>query len=210
MEIGGSYNLIPAGAPLNAKMPRGVADSLNRYAYAMADSTASYVSGVNATRVHRHLVDFKEPQQFIIVYDDVVTSTGQMKRTYLHYPNNYGASSDSTRGATTLSGTAVISSYPGTGNGDATQLLTQVLAPAGTNSVYVYRDNTDRDVLGGRRVNVSCKRVRFIHWSKLRPFKPGSRICCGPYASDGIRQLDASDHHARDSGRQPSRCPGRG
>jgi hypothetical protein len=137
IEIGGTYNLRPV---LNAKMPLAVADGGNRFAYAMVDSTASYTAATQVSRVHRHLIDFKKvgTQQFIVVYDNVATSKGETIRTYLHYPNNRGASSDSSKGSTSLAGTAVASSYPGTGSGDATQLLTQVLAPAGNNSVSVY------------------------------------------------------------------------
>jgi Heparinase II C-terminal domain len=150
MEIGGAYNLLTAGSsPLNTKMPRGVSDSQNRFAYAMVDSSASYVAGAGVTRVHRHLVDFKSGQQFVVVYDDVTTSGGKLKRTYLHYPNNFGASADASRGVTTLSGTNVTSSYPGTGHSDATQLLTKVLSPAGGNAVYIYTDNADGTFSGG-------------------------------------------------------------
>lgn len=147
MEIGGAYNLLNV---LNSKIPRGNSDGTsNRYAYAMVDSTASYVSGTTATRVHRHVIHFKESQDFIIVYDDVVTTSGKQKQTYLHYPNNFGASSDSTRGTTVVMGTQIASTNPGTGHGDATQILTAVLSPAGTNSVSVYVNNSDGTYTGG-------------------------------------------------------------
>ena len=76
------------------------------------------------------LVDFKGGgQQMIIVYDDAVTQSGSMKRTYLHYPNNAGASKDVSRGTTIVSGSSITSTNPGTGHNDATQLLTKVLSP---------------------------------------------------------------------------------
>jgi hypothetical protein len=152
IELGGAYHLPETGdVPLNAKMPLAVADPQNRFAYALADSTASYTSAGNASRVHRHLIDFKKKatQQFVVVYDSVATTAGEMIRTYLHYPNNQTASADKTKGNTTLSSAQVTSSSPGTGNGDATQLLTQVLAPAGTNSLYVYTDKADGTYSGG-------------------------------------------------------------
>lgn len=151
MEIGGAYNIPQSSSiPLNSKIPRGNSDgTANRYAYAMADSSLSYFSAVGATRVQRHLVDFKEGQQFVIVYDDVVTTGGQEKQAYLQYPNNFGASSDTARGVTVVTGNSIVSTNPGTGHGDATQLLTTVLAPAGVSSVRVYTNNSDGSFSGG-------------------------------------------------------------
>ena len=150
MELGGANNLTTQ-SPCGASMPRANTDGTNnRFAYAMIDSTPCYVTGATANRVQRHLIDFKGgTQQFIVVYDDVATSAGKLKRTYLHYPNNLGASTDSARGTTTLSGSMVTSTNPGTGHGDGTQLLTQVLAP-GTNQVYVYTDHADGTYTGGQ------------------------------------------------------------
>jgi hypothetical protein len=152
MEIGGAYNLIADSSPLNAKMPLGDPDTANsRFAYAMEDASNSYLSGVDVTRCQRHLVDFKKSgtQQFVIVYDDVVTSIGEQKQTYLHYPNNETASGDTSRGNTSVSGFQITSSYPGTGSGDATQLLTEVLEPRGANSIYVYTNHSNGTYTGG-------------------------------------------------------------
>ena len=150
MEIGGAYNYPWAGDPLEATMPRANADGTNnRYAYAMVDSSNSYVAGVGATRVQRHLIDFKEGQQFIFVYDDAVTSGGEQKQTYLHYPNNETASGDTTKGNTILSAPTIASSYPGTGNGDADQLLTKVLSPDAAHPAYVYVNNSNGTYTGG-------------------------------------------------------------
>lgn len=149
MEIGGGYNTWAAVTPLKATMPKGIADPQNRYAYALTDTTQSYTAGTGVTRSLRHLIDFKGgAYQIIVVYDDVVTSAGKTKRTYLHYPNT-AAAGDGTRGATSFSGTQITSSYPGTGHADATQLLTAVLAPAGPGSVAVYTDNVDGTYSGG-------------------------------------------------------------
>ena len=151
MEIGGAYNLLAAGTfPLTAKMPRAVTDGYNnRFAYAMADSSTAYVAGADVTRVHRHLIHFKEAQDFVMVFDDVALSGGKQIQTYLHYPNNFGASADSSRGATTLSSPNITSTYPGTGNSDATQLLTTVLLPGGANSSYIYTNNSNGTYTGG-------------------------------------------------------------
>jgi len=150
MEVGGAANLLRTGTPCGATMPRANTDGIaNRFAYAMVDSTPCYKAGV--IRAQRHLADFKGgPQQFIIVYDDVATAGGQTKRTYLHYPNNYGAAgiTDAKRGTTTVSGNTITSTNPGTGHGDATQLLTTVLAP-GANQALVYTDNPDGTYSGG-------------------------------------------------------------
>lgn len=148
IEIGDTYNLLPV---LNSKMPLAAADGLNRFAYAMVDSSASYATAVQVSRVQRHLIDFKEggTQQFIVVYDSVATGQGETIRTYLHYPNNRLASLDSSKGDTSLARRDITSSYPGTGSGDATQLLTEVLGPAGDNSIYVYSDNANGTYAGG-------------------------------------------------------------
>jgi hypothetical protein len=135
---------------LNTKMPRAVTDgSNNRFAYALVDSSLSYVAGANVTRVHRHLIHFKKTQDFVMVFDDVATSSGEQMQTYLHYPNNFGASADATRGATTLSSPNITSTYPGTGHSDATQLLTTVLLPGGANSSYIYTNNSNGTYTGG-------------------------------------------------------------
>lgn len=148
VEIGGAFNLVIG--PNNATMPRANTDgSSNRYAYAMVDSTPAYLSGVGATLVQRHLVDFKEGQQFVFVWDDVATSGGQQKQLYLQYPNNFGASSDSTRGATVVTGPSIVSSSPGTGHSDAAQLLTKVIPVDGANSVYTYTNNSNGTYSGG-------------------------------------------------------------
>ena len=157
MEIGSTYNLTGSGQSpyLISLMPRADTDGTNnRFAYAMVDSTQAYLSSVNATRVHRHFVDFKKAstQQFIVVYDDAVTSSGQEKQTYLHYLNNnagltgQGSTFFSAGNTTTVSST--FSGFLG-GNADAAQLLTEVLAPAGSNSVYTYVQNADGTYTGG-------------------------------------------------------------
>ena len=149
IELGGTYNG-RSDYTNKALMPRVNTDGTNnRYAYAMGDASQSYASAVNATRVWRHLVDFKEGQQYMVVYDDIATSSGEEKQTFLHYANNYGASSDSTKGATTVSTNTITSSFPGTGHSDATQLLTQVLSPNSSAPAYVYTNNSNGTYTGG-------------------------------------------------------------
>lgn len=152
VEIGSASNLKTSVTECGATMPRTATDgSSNRYAYAMADSTACYGAGAAATRVHRHLIDFKGgSQQFIVVYDDVATSAGKSKKAYLHYANNLGQTgiTDVTRGATSLSANTITSSTPGTGHSDAAQLLTAVYAP-GANQVALFTDNPDGSYTGG-------------------------------------------------------------
>lgn len=148
MQIG-TNNLKGNGTPCGATMPAANTDGTNnRYAYAMVNSTACYVTGV--TRALRYLIHFKKSstQQYLVVFDDVLTSSGQDKRTYLHYPNNFGASTDNTRGSTSVVGASITSSNPGTGHSDATQLLTTILAP-GTNQVRVFTDNANGSYTGG-------------------------------------------------------------
>ena len=157
MEIGGAYNLTngPSTPYVVSLMPRVNTDGTNnRFAYAMVDSTQAYRSSVKATRVHRHLVDFKKrgTQQFIVVYDDVATSSGQQKQTYLHYlNNNKGLPGQGSTRFTSGSPATISSFFSGfmTGRNDATQLLTEILAPGGPNSVYTYVQNADGSYAGG-------------------------------------------------------------
>jgi hypothetical protein len=154
MEIGGAYNLTkgPFSPYIVSRMPRADTDGTNnRYAYAMTDSTESYVARVGATRVHRHLVDFKVGQQFVVVYDDVVTSSGKLKRTYLHYLNNDKGLKG--QGSTTFNPatSTIVSTFAGFLNGgkDAAQLLTQILSPTGVNKVYSYVEESKGAYSGG-------------------------------------------------------------
>ena len=153
IEIGGAYYAQPDSNPLYALMPRTNTDgSNNRYAYATGDASLSYLSSVNPVRVQRHLVHFKEGQDYVVVYDDIATSTGEEKQTFLHYPNNFGASADTTRGTTRVSGNQITSSNPGNAGisgADKTQLLTQVLSPNSSAPAYVYTNNANGTYANG-------------------------------------------------------------
>ena len=153
-EIGGGYNLVSPAyrgyAPVYVTMPRANTDGTNnRYAYAMDDCSVCYLATMNVSHIQRHVIDFKESQQFVVVFDDVATTAGNQKQTYLHYANNELASGDSTKGNTTLSGNQITSSYPGTGHSDATQLLTEVLSTSATAPAYVYTNNANGTYTGG-------------------------------------------------------------
>lgn len=153
-EIGGGYNLAGLSydgyLPVYVTMPRSNTDGTNnRYAYAMDDCSVCYLATMNVSHIQRHVIDFKESQQFVVVFDDVATTAGNQKQTYLHYANNELASGDSTKGNTTLSGNQITSSYPGTGHSDATQLLTEVLSTSATAPAYVYTNNANGTYTGG-------------------------------------------------------------
>lgn len=136
----GSDSNYSGNIPWIDKMPLGHADA--NYMYAMTDSTQSYLSGANATGVYRQLIHFKKAstQDFVVVYDHITTSVANQKQIYLHYAQKTTAA---------LSGTSVSESFPGTGNSDATQLLTAILAPAGVSSIHALVNNTNGTYTGG-------------------------------------------------------------
>jgi hypothetical protein len=131
-------------------LPR-VYDSNNSAAYAMVDATRSYNN--NPNHVYRHLMHLKKAgtQDFIVVYDDIQTPVGIKKTTFLHYANNGAAP----RGTTTSRSGVVVSNYPGTGLGDASQLLTEVFSPAGPTSVVVVEDGAAYTGAGGNSYRFS-------------------------------------------------------
>lgn len=150
MEIGGDTN-ISTTIPWTDKMPLGHADS--SYVYAETDSTQSYISGAHATAVIRHLVHFKKSgtQDFVIVYDYVNLSSAATMQTYLHYANTSytGGSCGTSSGSTTYTGPGISSSFSGTGHSDSSQILSNILLPAGSNSVYYYTNNSNGTYTGG-------------------------------------------------------------
>ena len=117
VEVGGSASNINTTPPIGSAIPRATGN--NDYAYSMADVTKAYVSGVGLQHGYRHLVDFKlaGTQQFIVDYMDFQTANGETKKAYYHYPN--------------MSGTALVvdTVTSNNTNGNASQLLTKVLAP---------------------------------------------------------------------------------
>lgn len=151
MEVGGDTN-ISSSYPFIAKMPLGHSDA--NYAYAETDSTQSYLAGANATAVLRHWLHFKETgkQDFIVIYDYVTSSSGNTKQTYLHYPQGAVSHPSTPTGSTTFTSPNVTSTFNGNSfisNVDAAQLLTTILSPAGTNSVYAYTQNSNGSYTGG-------------------------------------------------------------
>jgi len=65
-------------------------DSQSRYSYGLMDLSGQYQSSANITRALRHIAHFKKAatQEYIIVYDDLATSSGLAKATYLHFNIN--------------------------------------------------------------------------------------------------------------------------
>ena len=126
IEIGGTNNLVQATGVVNQNLEisRFAGDSQNRYAYALGDATAAYKAAVGPIRVHRHFLDLKKPgtQQFIVVFDDVRTSTPQLKRTFLQYPQNGGTGEGNTA-YDSASGTIV-------SNSPNASLVSKVLLPS--------------------------------------------------------------------------------
>jgi hypothetical protein len=149
MEIGGIANLKDANGTTviaDVEVPRygdgGNGPNKNKYMYALVDASGAYNSSANLLRMNRHFVDFKGgSQQFILVYDDVLTSSGKMKRTYLHYPNN-GESGEGFTSYDQANNTITSFDSPG-----GTALLTKVLFPG--NPGFTYVDNFNGLYPGG-------------------------------------------------------------
>jgi len=138
------------GTGEHVMMPR-VYDSNNSASYAMADVTKGYNN--SPTRVYRHLMHLKKSgtQDFVVVYDDIATPVGIKKTTFLQYANNGAAP----RGRTTSASGLITSNYPGTGQADAAQLLTEVFSPAGPTSVVVTEDGAAYSGAGGNSYRFS-------------------------------------------------------
>ena len=140
-EIGGTNKIKDANGKTviaDVEVPRygdgGTGPNQSKYMYALVDAKDAYTAAAALVRMHRHFVDFKGgAQQFMVVYDDVETSSGQMKRTYLHYPNN----GQKGEGQTSWEGDGnTVVSLDGPGG---TELLTKVLFPGSPGFTYVNR-----------------------------------------------------------------------
>ncbi len=89
-------------------------DSQNRYSYGLVDVRGQYKPTANITRALRHIVHFKKAgtPEFIIAYDDLATSSGLAKATYLHFNlnNPWPARPNPYPGGVIRSGAAITSS----------------------------------------------------------------------------------------------------
>ena len=149
MEVGGIEDLKdPNGTTVfsDVEVPRyadgGTGPNMNKYMYALVDASGAYNSTADISRMNRQFVDFKGgSRQFIVVYDDVQTAAGKMKRTYLHYPNN-GQNGEGLTTFDPASNTVVSQDAPG-----GTALLTKVLFPGAPGFTYV--DNFNGLYSGG-------------------------------------------------------------
>ena len=149
MEIGGIEDLKDSNGTTvfaDVEVPRyadgGSGPNMNKYMYALVDASGAYNATAAITRLNRHFIDFKGgTQQAIVVYDDVQTSSGKLKRTYLHYPNN----GQSGEGTTTFS--QANSSITSIGGPSGGALLTKVLFPGVPGFTYV--DSPDGTYPGG-------------------------------------------------------------
>jgi len=134
-EIGGSsgslksVNYVPwysgvAGGQQN-RMDRTHGDG--SYVYARGDSTLSFRAEYKVVRAHRHVAHLKGSPEYVVVFDDVVTSAANQKRTRLFYHKSYDAASSFSADETL---TSVTFRKP---TGQAASLLTKVLFPDGSN-----------------------------------------------------------------------------
>ena len=144
MEVGGIEDLKdPNGTTVisDVEVPRyadgGTGPNMNKYMYALVDASGAYNSTASISRMNRQFADFKGgSRQFIVVYDDVQTTAGKMKRTYLHYPNN-GQSGEGLTTFDPASNTMVSQDAPG-----GTALLTKVLFPGGLRASRTWTTST--------------------------------------------------------------------
>ncbi len=129
---GGLYNQNYASvARWGSTEPTG--DSSSRYAYEMIDATQAYNSTANPTRVQRSIIHFKKAstQDYVVVYDDMATSSGNLKTAYWHYFVGNGEATESS-GSNTVTLT----------RGTTARLLTSFLAIPGSNSVVMTDEGT--------------------------------------------------------------------
>jgi hypothetical protein len=150
IELGNGDNWVAPGKPGYTNIVRWAGadpsgDAQSRYAFALVDMTGAYASSQNATRVQRHILHFKKASQqdYIVWYDDVATSSGGMKKAYLHYALNG-----------TASGQAI--SFNGGNNGGTvmntqskSRLVTAVLPTAGGNTALLKNDSSSGTYSGG-------------------------------------------------------------
>ncbi|MDP9054974.1 MAG: hypothetical protein M3N93_11855, partial [Acidobacteriota bacterium] len=150
IQLGDDSTLENDSGGQHVLMPKAY-DSNNNAAYALVDATHAYTN--SPTRVYRHLMHLKKPgtQEFVFVYDDVATRGAVKKTTFLHYANNGSAP----RGTTTYAAGVITSNYPGTGHGDATQLLSEVFSPAGPGKVAIKADGASYTGGGGNSYRFS-------------------------------------------------------
>ena len=133
-------------------------DASSRYAYEMIDLTQAYVSSTNPTRVQRSIIHFKKSgtQDYVVVYDDMATSSGNLKTAYWHYFVGNGEATESS-GSNTVTLT----------RGSTARLLTSFLAIPGSNSVVMTdegtsypgnqgHNNTDRVNICGSSNGATC------------------------------------------------------
>ena len=133
-------------------------DASSRYAYEMIDATQAYASSTNPTRVQRSIIHFKKSgtQDYVVVYDDMATSSGNLKTAYWHYFVGNGEATE-TSGSNTVTLT----------RGSTARLLTSFLAIPGSNSVVMTdegtsypgnqgHNNTDRVNICGSSNGATC------------------------------------------------------
>ena len=111
IELGGADNWLTSAPATISRWastdPTG--DTLSRYAYLMADITASYSSAANATRVQRHFLHLKKPgtQDYVLSYDDVATSSPtQVQAMWGYYLNGNTGSNGVSSGILTVKNTS--------------------------------------------------------------------------------------------------------
>jgi hypothetical protein len=145
MEIGGTDNLIDPnpgnGRPyVDIRVPRYHQSTAgNSYMYSLVDGTAAYMPAAGVIRQQRQFVHFKaaDTQELIVIYDDVKTAKGALKRSFTHF-NILAADGNTAVFDQTSSSMAVTNA--------TSSLQTMWVFPSATR---LYIDNADGSYTGG-------------------------------------------------------------
>jgi hypothetical protein len=148
-EVGGTANLKNANGTTvigDVEVTRyadgGNGTNKSKYMYALVDASGAYTAAANIARMNRHFVDFKGgSQQYIVIYDDVATTAGEILRSYTHFPNN-GQTGEGTTTYSQATNSAVSLDSSG-----GARLNTAWLFPGPPG--FTYTDNPDGTYAGG-------------------------------------------------------------
>jgi hypothetical protein len=126
--------------------PNPSGDPNSRYTYALMDISGAYAAAAKVSRVHRHVVHFKNAgaQDYIVWYDDIAVQTPTTIKALLHfYHADCYTLNSCTAGASGITwgggndGGTVSNTQAGA------KLLTTVLSTAGVRTALLGRDKAD-------------------------------------------------------------------
>ena len=106
-----------ADRPQDLEIDKYKGDINSNYAYARVNLKGAYLSKADISHAYRHFLHLKKngTQDYIIIYDDIVTNSKQPKKIFLHYCN---------KASTSLDGDTIISTR------SKARLISKVLLPS--------------------------------------------------------------------------------